>query len=429
MALGLMAKPMLVTFPFFLLLLDYWPLGRMAIGRPAAARADAKTGPGARGTGPRAATAPMRPQGTPSRSPVALSRLLLEKAPLLALSIASCAVTFIVQRRGGAVSTFERTPLGVRFENALIAYVAYLRKAIWPSDLAVAYPHPGASLPGATVALAALVLIGATALALRAAKARPYVPVGWFWYLGTLVPVIGIVQVGPQAMADRYAYVPIVGAAIVVAWGAADVATRWRRARGALSAAAIASVAAMTFLTWSQVRVWRNGVSLWERAVATSRDNYIAVTNLGVAVHKQGKVDAALSHYLDALRINARYEITHYNLGLAVAERGKMDEAERHFREALRINPKYAEAHNNLGIVLATSARGGEAIEHITQALAINPDYVDALHNLGLVLTQQGRLDDATARFRRVLALKPDHAGARAAIARADQLRKPARGN
>jgi tetratricopeptide (TPR) repeat protein len=344
--------------------------------------------------------------------------------PLLALSIASCVVTFIVQRRGGAVSTFERTPLTARVENALVAYVGYLRKAIWPSDLAVAYPHPGASLPGATVALAALALVGATALALKAAKARPYVPVGWFWYLGTLVPVIGIVQVGPQAMADRYAYVPLVGAAIVVAWGAADLAARRPQARAAVAAAAIAAVAAMMVVTWSQVRVWRNGVSLWERAVARTRDNYIAVTNLGVALHKQGKIDEALSRYLDALRINARYEITHYNLGLAVAEQGKMDEAERHFREALRINPKYAEAHNNLGIVLATTGRRGEAIEHLTQALAINPDYVDALHNLGLVLTQEGRYDEAISRFSRVLALKPDHAGARAALARVEAFRK-----
>jgi tetratricopeptide (TPR) repeat protein len=290
MGLGLTAKPVVVTLPFALLLLDEWPLGRLR-------RSDA-----------------------PGRwDPRRIGRALLEKLPLFALAAAAAAVTVAAQRSGGTVVSLDRVPLDLRVGNALVAYVAYLGKALWPSRLAIFYPHPGDALPGAQIALAAVFLIGATALAAVWARRRPYLFVGWFWYLGTLVPMIGLVQVGSQAMADRYMYLPLVGLSIAVAWGIPELLPDWRWKRVGLALAAVAAVAGLAATAARQLHHWRDSEALFEHALQVTRDNHVAHAYLGSALLERGRTQAAIEHYSEAVRLRPDFLSAANNLAWLLA--------------------------------------------------------------------------------------------------------------
>ncbi len=284
--LGLMAKPMLVTLPFVLLLLDYWPLDRMAYG--------------GKGDDPPKRTR-KRTHSCEQRLP--LSRLVWEKIPFFALAAISSVVTFSFQQRAGAMADMEIFPLSSRIANALVSYLRYMGKIIWPSDLAVLYPHPGTSLPLWWGAAAGLALLGLSILVVLVIRRRPYLAVGWLWYVGTLVPVIGLVQVGVQAYADRYTYVPLIGLFIMIAWGVPDLVGRWAQTRTVLAVLAATALAALTACTWIQLGYWKDSVSLFTHTLQVTTKNYVAHNNLGNALADRGEVEAAISQYTEALRI------------------------------------------------------------------------------------------------------------------------------
>ena len=425
MALGLMAKPMLVTLPFLLLLLDYWPLGRFhneeekirqKTRRKVALRVYLPT----------------------------MMRLVREKIPLFALVAASSIITYFVQQQGAAVSTLEGLPLSVRVSNALVSYIIYIRKAFWPVDLGVFYPHPLNTLPLSEVLGAALGLISITIFMLWVSRGRRYLIVGWFWFLGTLVPVIGLMQVGQQALADRYMYVPLIGLSIMLAWGMTALLSRLPARRIALTGLTTIVIGMLMYLTWVQVSYWHDSASLFAQTVRVTTNNYLAYNNLGVALHLQGKYDEAATNYAEAVRIKPDFEMAFKNLVSALMSAGKPDkaaeaeltrgtmfgqqgnagEAIKHFNEALRLKPNYADAHNNLGIVLAMQGKSVEAEDHFREAIRINPNFADAHGNLGLVLEKQGNTTQAIAQFSEAVRLNPNNANARTALERMTQAKK-----
>ncbi len=388
-SLGLMAKPMLVTLPGVLLLLDYWPLGRLSFKGPGAAAASPQPNPG-----------------------VTLQRLIWEKSPLLAIAALFSMVTFYVQKEVGAVLPLQALPIADRLANALVAYLGYLGQMFWPVRLAVLYPLPGQHLPLWQAPAAGLALAALSLLALRQARRQPYLLVGWLWYLGALLPVIGLVQVGVQAMADRYTYVPCIGLFIAVVWGTADLAARWRVPRFFLPVGAAVVLAALMICTWVQVGYWRDSISLYEHTLQVTRGNSIIRNNLGIALAAQGKTDQAITLYDEALRLNPDYAGAHNNLGIALAAQGKLDQAITHYEEALRLKPGYADAHNNLGLALAAQDKMDQAIAQYDEALRLKPDYADAHNSLGIALEAQGKLDQAIAQYDEALRLKPGYADA-----------------
>ncbi len=387
--LGLMAKPMLVTVPFVLLLLDFWPLKRTTLLESGNAGSPAE--------GPRAG----RNWGNSN-----LTRLILEKVPFLVFAVVSTVVTIIGQQRVGGMAEVSAFPMGTRIANALCSYVAYLAKTIWPSHLAVFYPFPS-SFPAWKVMGAALLLLGITVWVVWACRKYPYLLVGWLWYLGTLLPVIGLIQVGDRAMADRFTYVPLVGVFVMVAWGLPEVLARWKQKKVLLGTAAGIAIAASTAATWVQVRHWKDTSSLFEHALAVTKDNHIAHINLGIALASKGKAAEAISHYREALRIKPSHPKAHNNLGVALVKQDKLNEALTHYAQAMRLKPDYVEAHYNMGLVLFRLKRYAEAIERYSEALRLKPDYAEAHVNLGLALISQGDLNGAEDRFRQALRLKP----------------------
>jgi protein O-mannosyl-transferase len=378
-ALGLMAKPMLVTLPFTLLLLDFWPLRRL--------------------------TLPLRESAASPR------RILLEKAPLLAMSLASSVVTVLAQRSGGSVERLEDFGVGERLANAASAYVAYLGKTFWPASLAVFYPHPHGVAVGNLV-LSVLALAGCTALALGLARRAPYLPVGWLWYLGTLVPVIGLLQVGAQAMADRYAYVPLIGVFVAVSWGLAEIAGRRRVARLACAGACAVAVLALAGATHRQVRYWADSMALFDHALHVTSGNWMAHTNVGTALLDRGRTDEAARHFEEALRIWPGFAGAHNDLGLALVRQGRIPEAIDHYNEALRLEPGLADARNNLGVALAMQGRDADAILQFNEALRLSPRRPGFRCNLGKALLGAGRFAEALEQFDQALGFQPDSAEA-----------------
>jgi tetratricopeptide (TPR) repeat protein len=392
-ALGLMAKPMLVTLPFVLLLLDYWPLGRYK-----------KT------------EEPKKQQAQKVAPQISMKsrfyRLTLEKVPMIALAIASSVITFIVQRTGGAVSSIEGLPLGTRIANALVSYWKYIFRMVWPADLAIFYPYPLNALPAWQVAGAGLLLIVATGLVIRAYRNWPYIGVGWLWYVGTLIPVIGLVQVGAQSMADRYTYVPLIGLFILIAWGLPELLSKWSARKVAFAAGAGVILLTFTAQTWSQVGTWRNSVTVFEHALSVTSDNWIAHQNLGFALAAQGKDAEAERHYVEALRLRPKLEGAHHGLGNVLVNLGRADEAVAHYLEAIRIKPDYAGANYDLAITLARQGKTSEAVARYNEAIRLKPDYAEAHNNLGMLLGTQGRVDEALAHFSEALRIRPDFANA-----------------
>jgi tetratricopeptide (TPR) repeat protein len=367
LALGLAAKPMLVTLPATLVLLDYWPLGRLRT------RAD-------------------------------LWPRIREKLPLLALVAASCVVTVLTQRQAGAVGSLDVYPLAVRVGNAIAAYATYLWMAVWPFDLAILYPHPG-RVSGWRVAASAGVLAAITALALRERVRRPYLIVGWLWYVGTLVPVLGLVQVGDAALADRYTYVSFLGLFVAVAWAL----PAWPRLVPAL---AIVGLALLVPRTHTQIATWRDSDTAFSQALAAEERNPVAHNNLGFALAARGETARAMEHFRRALELRPAYLGPRVELGNLLLAEGKVDEAAAQYAAAVSIDPTSVPALTNLGKAFLEQGRVDEAVQMQERALAIDPANVTAELNLGMAFARQGRTAEARARFERVVAAAPDNADA-----------------
>ena len=366
-ALGLMSKPMLVTLPFVLLLLDYWPLGRLQLNS----------------------------LSTLWEGNAGVRGVLWEKAPFFALAAVSSIVTLVAQQAGMAVKPLDMFPFQIRLANALVAYVSYIGKMIWPNALAVFYPHPGMRHIW-QVAACLVLLTGISVLVIRERHRRPYLAVGWLWYLGTLMPVAGLVQAGEQSMADRYTYLPLIGLFIIIAWGVADITQKLRHQRLVLAASTGVLLSAFMISAYSQAGHWRNSITLYKHTLSVTDDNWLAHNNLGVALAEHGSFDEAISHYSRAVRIKLDYASAHNNLGLALAMQERFKEAIGHFSRAVQIKPGDAEAHNNLGVALVRVGRLREAIGHFSRALQINPNDAVARRNLHFFSRAVGKYPEAS---------------------------------
>ncbi|MDH7482890.1 MAG: tetratricopeptide repeat protein [Armatimonadota bacterium] len=407
--LGLLSKPMLVTLPFVLLLLDYWPLGRIdftyySLLKDSLGRSKSK-------------------------------RLLLEKIPLFGLSLFSCIITYIAQQHGGAVGSLEQFPFSARIGNAMLAYVGYIAKMIVPYKLSIFYPHPGLNLQIWKVVAATLFLVIITAFVIKAAPNRRYLLVGWFWYLGTLVPVLGLVQVGMQAMADRYTYITLIGLFIIIAWGVPDLVEylgkRYgmkgqRCADNECQAGVIASGEASTIThsqvlpvcaciiilslmvcTWRQLSYWKDNFTLFGRAVEITGGNYLMENNLGFFLMEAGRHDEAIKHFRAALRDNPRYAEAHVNIGNILSEQGKTEEALREYQAALKVRPGFAPALNNIAGILEQKGQMIEAMHKYEEAVKADPSSATSHLNFGRLLILVGRPDDAIRELTEAVRLDP----------------------
>jgi tetratricopeptide (TPR) repeat protein len=404
-AAGLMSKPMLVSAPIVLLLLDYWPLRRLE--QPSL-------------------TSGKRKIAQSSNQADVIRRLLLEKIPLLVLSIGACTVTYILQKR--AAGAIPPLPLFWRVQNAFASYAIYVWKTLWPTDLAVFYPHPNDTLAVWKVISAIVFLLAVTASAIIFRKQRPYLFTGWFWYLVMLLPVIGLVQVGEQGRADRYTYLPHIGLFVLTVWFVADV-VGVRRSRSQFAVAAAVVMTIIVALAWGafvQTSNWRNSETLWSHALAVTSNNDVAHNNLGYLCGDRGELDKAISHFETAARIRSGKRDAHYNLGSAfvqmnladdLARKGRSDEAMVHYEEAIRLQPDYADAYYNRGNVLFEQGRTDEAIADWEKTLQIQPNDPDAHTGLGNALLRKGSLREAITHYEQALTLAPEDPHSRNNIA------------
>jgi tetratricopeptide (TPR) repeat protein len=404
-ALSLMAKPMFVTLPFLLLLVDYWPLGRMNNeGRAVENETATLTRRASEGESRLGHTLTRSAREGPSLAlRVSVVPLVYEKLPLFAVSGISSFITVLVQPT-------QAIPLPVRVSNALASYVAYLRLITWPKHLAVFYPYPVTS--SWLVGLGAGVLLASiSVLVIWAARRKPYLPVGWFWYLGTLIPVIGLVQVGLQGMADRYAYLPAVGLYIMLSWGATELVGRWRRGNLLLISLTSLVLVASMMCTWRQVSYWHDSIALWEHTLQVTKDNWLAHANLGSALLPAGRFDEAIPAFQEAIRLKPDSAIYHNNLAAALIGNGRLDEAIAELRQAIRLDPSYG-AYNNLGLALEKQGRLNEAASAVWQAVRLQPNSPGGHYRLSTVLQAEGRLDFAIHELEEAIRLKPDFAEA-----------------
>jgi tetratricopeptide (TPR) repeat protein len=400
-ALALMTKPMAVTLPFVLLLLDFWPLRRLQRG---------------------------------------FARLVLEKVPLFVLSVASSIVTIIAQSRGMSLRPLELIPIGVRIENALVSYVTYILKMVWPRNLAVLYPHPLQLLPVWQVLGAFVLLAGITFVVVRERDRRPYLIAGWLWYIITLIPMIGLVQVGYQALADRYTYVPLLGVFIMIAWGISDLPRKREREKGRngdpqfpnthpqtpytpglpLVVASIVVVVVLASCTHTQIGYWHDDLSLFGRAVECTKNNYLMHNLFGLALEDAGQVEEAMGQYNEALRIWPDYVAARLNLGIELAERlNRPKEAIQQFQIAIKADPDNADSYYNLGVVLyqINDVRGAAA--QFEKAIQLKPNDIKTQTNLGQVLLASGRTDEAIRHFQSALQIDASSIDARLSLAEA----------
>jgi tetratricopeptide (TPR) repeat protein len=389
--LGLLSKAMLVTLPFILLLLDYWPLGRVS-GAKCQVSGEAA-----------------RPSNlTPDPSHL---RFLIEKIPFLLLAVASCAVTVWAAKH--SLEPAQALSFPWRVGNAFASYAAYLGQMLYPAGLAVLYPHPRNQLSVGMMALSAILLLTILAVAIANWRKRPYLLVGWLWYLGVLIPVIGLMQVGNQARADRFTYLPQIGLYVMLAWGAVDLCRTWRYRRAALLTAAGMILAGLLAVAYVQTTHWRDSASLWSHTVACTPENVIAHNNFGNALAEQGKSAEAIQHYERAIQLKPEDAEAYMNLGNRMAAQEKWTEAMQLYEQALERKPDDAKAHYNSGLTLSLQGKLDEAIPRYERAVRLRPDYVEAHNNLGNALLRRGRLTEAVPHYERVLELKPGFAEAR----------------
>jgi protein O-mannosyl-transferase len=387
-AMALMSKPMAVTLPCVLLLLDFWPLQRFAeFNNFGSVSAEATT------ISPR------------------LRVLLLEKLPFFLLAIIASIITFKVQQAGGAVDALASNPFSMRVENAFLGYAGYILKTFWPVNLSVLYPL-SFHLPMGLVLGSVLLFVLACVGAFRVAKRFPYVFSGWFWFAGTLVPVIGIVQVGAQAMADRYTYIPSIGLFIAIVWAAAALLEKVPQAKNVFAGAGALVLVAFFVLARHQLGYWQNGEILFKHAIAVTRDNYRACSALSTSLDQEGHKQEAIKVAEDAVRMQPNYPEGHYNLGTLLSFAGKTDEAIAQFETALVQNPRFADAENNLGTAFLRKGKLDDALAHLSAANRLSPNDPEILCNLGSVLLAQSKLPEAGARFSEAIRLMPECAGA-----------------
>ena len=379
-AAGLAAKPMVITLPFVLLLWDYWPLDRV---------------------------------GSEDEGKRPWTKLVVEKIPLFALSAASAIVTMQAQQAGGAVRSRAQFSFAMRLANAIYAYAMYLWKMLWPARLAPAYPHPGDSLAGWRVAAAALVLIAVSA-AVIGLRSRRYLVVGWLWFLGTLVPVIGLVQVGDAAMADRYAYIPLIGIFAAIAFGLADLAQGKSVVVAAQLAPAALVLMALGLATYRQIGYWQSSIDLWSHALAVTENNFIAEDNLGGALVLKGREEEAFPHFEAAAGINPRDAMSRSNIGTYFLTHGRLREAVTQYESAIGLTSDaglLAQTYANLGSAQRRLGEEGKAAESFNEALRENPNQFNAWLGLGLLAQKQGKLDEAIGDFSRSVEVQPTAEG------------------
>jgi tetratricopeptide (TPR) repeat protein len=411
-ALGLMSKPMLVTVPLVLLILDYWPLERFQ-NRVASVRT-----------------------------------LLIEKIPLLILSIPISVITLMIQRHG--INSVENTSLPWRIGNAFVSIAIYLRQLVWPTDLAVFYPHLGNKLPFWQIAVAILLTVALTTVAFVVRKRRPWYLAGWLWYLVMLIPVIGIVQVGSQAHADRYSYLPQIGLYLALTWGIADLSMRWPNRQLLLNTATAVAIILLGYAAWKQTSYWRDSESLWAHALKVTEsdlaherlasalldkdrpDDAIVQAQLavninpsdagaqnafGVALARRGQPEAALPHFFKALEADPSLPRLQYNIANVLAAKGDTAQAKMYYENQLRLDPSLAEAHNNLANLFLHEGRFAEAADHLKAALRLKPNYADAHNNIAIVFSQEGRMQDAVEEWKRTLSIEPNNLDAHSNLA------------
>ncbi len=384
-ALGLMSKPMLVTLPFVLLLLDYWPLNRTAINTQNETEI----------------------QVTLKAGKEKLSFLILEKIPLFILSAISICVMFYLPQ-SASLPQFERTidsSFIQRINNAIFSYVIYLKKLFWPTDLYIPYLY--FNIPAWQIFLSAIILIIITIIVCKYFKKYPYLPVGWFWYLGTLIPVIGTIQIGEQTMADRYAYVPFIGVFVIIAWGAEQIVSKNIYFKKILIFASVLIIILLTVATYNQLKLWTNTVTLFEDALKKDPNNYLAYALLGQEMAKNGENEKALYYYDMALKLNPRVYAHYNNKGVILERMGKRYEAIQIFKKAIQLNKSSAAAYYAVGLLYFEDNNLDECITYSLKAIEINPDYIEAYNLLGTALLKKGRIQEGILQFQKALHIDP----------------------
>jgi len=377
-AVGLMSKPMLVTLPVVLLMLDYWPLGRLN----------------------------REPGGECEAPQPRLATLVTEKVPFLALSVLSSVITIYAQHHGGAMANLDKAPLGLRAANAVIAYSRYLADTFWPHDLAILYPFPREiALGQLVVAVVAIILISAGVFIVG--RKDPWLRVGWLWFLVTLLPVIGLIQVGGQSHADRYTYIPLTGLFIIISWGVPRLLERWKYYREAVILLAGFAVCGMGALTWKQIGYWKDSITLFQHTLSVTSNNYLILNNYGIALDQKGDFEAALKLYQQALQVWPRSAHAHNNIGAVYARKGMYAEAIGHYQEALQIKPDYLMAKVNMGRALSGIGKNEEAVQIFEQVLQQDPSFGDAHLNLALLYLKSGARDKAMPHYQQVLKQDP----------------------
>ena len=425
LCLGLMSKPMLVSFPFVLLLLDFWPLKRIRFKNKYDLQHEGSTDYGSKG----------------------IFQLIVEKIPLFILAAIQCILTFFIQRSGGVVVSLEALPLKTRIANALISYVSYFFKTIWPHNLSYYYPYSIGSFSVWQICGAALLITSSILGAIHLSRQYPYVLVGLFLYFGTLVPVIGLVQVSDQAMADRYTYIPLIGLFIVVVWGVPDILKKWPYRKIFLFVSAIIILSALTIRAFFQASHWKNSIALFENAVKINENNHHALNNLVTALIDNGnydeaflylnralkmdpqkaylrmnlanvlflqsKPDEAISKYREILQTDTKNADVNYNLAYVMSTQGRLDKAVLLYKETLKIDPEYAKAHYNLGDIYLDQGKITEAFMHYAETIKIKPDYVQAYNKIGLIMFKQGKFNKARVFFSKAIQIDPNYSEAR----------------
>jgi Flp pilus assembly protein TadD len=400
-AFGLMSKPMLVTLPFVMLLLDWWPLGRVARLQGASARQA--------GGRWQVTSVPVRESRMTLNPQLStLNQLVVEKIPFFLLSAISCVVTFIVQRNYGVVVSLKQIPLAGRIENTFVSYASYLGKTFWPAALGNPYPHPGHWAAGLVI-FSTVLVAGLSVTAVWLGCKLPFVSVGWFWFVGTLVPVIGLVQVGIQSMADRYTYVPLIGLFIVLVWSLGAVCARWRAPGPWIIFFAMTVLAACAFRTRDQLRYWQNNETLFRHTLSVTKNNCLAYNNLGTWLSKKGQIAEAMDCFHKSLQIKPDDSDVLYNLGNAFAKLGNWDEAINNYKRALQIIPNQPDILDNLGFAFAARKQFTDAIACFEMVLKLDPDSADAHNNLATILFIQKRFDEAIRHYREALRITPDN--------------------
>jgi hypothetical protein len=397
---GLMSKPMLVTLPFVMLLWDFWPLGRFRLE-----------------TRLKGKIADRKPEGASSSTPL---RLILEKLPFFALSLLSSVITYYAQAQGGAVAGIHAVPFTVRVVNALVSYTKYIGNMFWPQNLAVIYPL-SPTLTWVQAGISGLILIGVTLVVYRRARMNPFLLTGWFWYLGTLVPVIGLVQVGRQAMADRYTYIPLVGLFMMISWGVSALTHKWAYRRSVITSAALLALAGLTLCTWIQLGYWKNDYTFFADMVKKSPDDAVARNGLGHALLVRGKTDEALEQVGLALTLKPDFANAHNNLGSIYRRKGMIDQAIAQYQEAIGLEPNFAYAHYNLANAYDEVGYIDQAVKHFQIALRLKLSMPEVHNNLGIAYAKKGWIDQGIAQFEAAVKLDPKTPSFRENLARARQ--------